>query len=619
MKKVKYLAMLLTAGMFAACSDNLEDTGAGNAGGTTPGTTEGYVRVAINMPTTSGNSSRSTDNGESGANVSLEDGEANEYNVENGIIVFFKAGTTASAEDAKFERAYSLTIGEPAEGPAPQVTTRYSTITEAPQVGENEQLYALVILNYDGTTVNFAAAPEEDNDKSGTLTIGGTKMDKTKTLSDFQTKLTANLSTFIGQSKNQFTMTNAPFTNAQGVAGFDASTAKAYTLVPVTVYPDEATAMEAPANQIYVERVVAKVTLAGFTYNSGATPTYTKKIKEGNDVIQLEYWALNVTNRSTKLVRDVNGYSSTGWLGTATSGTNEAKRFAGTAPVTAGFVDGTTNYYRIYWAEDANYEGTAYTPAEEFNIYSGSVEPAADVRSTGTIEDNSENNDGHPLYCLENTMTFLNQDQNETTGVLIKTIYLPQFAGQNAPTEQDFFICGANATKYPTNSISSGAKGFIEYVKEVSSYKDELYIKTSANGGIYNSAEEIKNLLTDQSSGEGTSTITNDEYTAIWNAVGRISYYKKGKSYYYATLIRHFQDSEGVAWSVNSPIYTLAHLGRYGVVRNNWYEITINSVSGPGDPEIPDTPDTPDDEIEGYINCTINVLSWAKRSQNVDL
>lgn len=40
MKKVKYLAMLLAAGMFAACSDNLEDTGAGNAGGTTPATGE---------------------------------------------------------------------------------------------------------------------------------------------------------------------------------------------------------------------------------------------------------------------------------------------------------------------------------------------------------------------------------------------------------------------------------------------------------------------------------------------------------------------------------------------------------------------------------------------------
>ena len=59
MKKVKYLAMLLAAGMFAACSDNLEDTGAGNAGGTTPATGEGYVKVAINMPTTSGGTTRS--------------------------------------------------------------------------------------------------------------------------------------------------------------------------------------------------------------------------------------------------------------------------------------------------------------------------------------------------------------------------------------------------------------------------------------------------------------------------------------------------------------------------------------------------------------------------------
>lgn len=75
MKKVKYLAMLLAAGMFAACSDNLEDTGAGNAGGTTPVTGEGYVKVAINMPTTSGGMSRADD----GSYVDLDDGLENEY------------------------------------------------------------------------------------------------------------------------------------------------------------------------------------------------------------------------------------------------------------------------------------------------------------------------------------------------------------------------------------------------------------------------------------------------------------------------------------------------------------------------------------------------------------
>ena len=43
----------------------------------------------------------------------------------------------------------------------------------------------------------------------------------------------------------------------------------------------------------------------------------------------------------------------------------------------------------------------------------------------------------------------------------------------------------------------------------------------------------------------------------------------------------------------------------------------MNSVSI-GSPVIPDD-DGKLDEEEAYINCQINVLSWAKRTQNVDL
>ena len=106
----------------------------------------------------------------------------------------------------------------------------------------------------------------------------------------------------------------------------------------------------------------------------------------------------------------------------------------------------------------------------------------------------------------------------------------------------------------------------------------------------------------------------------IWNAikgqVGTIRYYKEGTSYYYATAIRHFNDDE-TPWT-SGEAYGIQHLGRYGVVRNNWYEVNINSISGPGEPEIVE-PGGPDDKAEGYIRAEINVLSWAKRSQNVDL
>lgn len=61
------------------------------------------------------------------------------------------------------------------------------------------------------------------------------------------------------------------------------------------------------------------------------------------------------------------------------------------------------------------------------------------------------------------------------------------------------------------------------------------------------------------------------------------------------------------------------YLGRYGVVRNNWYELKINSVKRPGKPAINTPKDTPDDELNSYISVSINILSWPKRSQDVDL
>ena len=63
------------------------------------------------------------------------------------------------------------------------------------------------------------------------------------------------------------------------------------------------------------------------------------------------------------------------------------------------------------------------------------------------------------------------------------------------------------------------------------------------------------------------------------------------------------------------------YLGRYGVLRNNWYDISVNRVRSLGDatPHIGIWPDTPDDELDNYLAFHINVLSWAKRTQAADL
>lgn len=621
--------MLSATLIMAACSDSLDESTNTPVQGPVVG--EGYVKVAINMPTTSGNSTRSTDNGGDKADVTLEEGEADEYNVENAILAFFKCKTESLANStpeaqATFVKAYALTKGElgiTGSSETPQVTEQVSVITEAPKVSDGEQLYVLAILNNNNTV----------SANNGNLTVNGTDLTSTSTLADLQNKITFTTPTtyqqfvyqFTGGSdenprRNQFTMTNAPLSDKAGVAGTIGS-AKAYTLVPVTVYDTKAQATAGNVAKIYVERVVAKVTLT--------TPGNAETINvsgDGNsgDQVQITGWCLNVTNNSTKLVRDVSGFKATddGWL--ASDSENSPARFAGTRGIKASFgVSGEGDYYRIYWAEDCNY--ISAEPTTDFTTYSGTNAPAAwNGLSTSTAS--------NACYCLENTMNYDQQIQNRTTGVLIKTSYLTKFQGETQASAKSFFICGTSSTKYPEAAIgggstSGGTDAFVTYVMTeadklitTESYKFNgtgLSLQTSLASGTYT---DITNVF--------TFTATDAKLTDQQNAVkavvdSRISYYKDGKNYYYSSLIRHFQDGEGVgiptSGIASANDYTLKHLGRYGVVRNNWYEININSISGPGDPVIPEPSEDPDDTAEGYINCTINILSWAKRSQNVDL
>lgn len=621
--------MLSATLIMAACSDSLDESTNTPVQGPVVG--EGYVKVAINMPTTSGNSTRSTDNGGDKADVTLEEGEADEYNVENAILAFFKCKTESLANStpeaqATFVKAYALTKGElgiTGSSETPQVTEQVSVITEAPKVSDGEQLYVLAILNNNNTV----------SANNGNLTVNGTDLTSTSTLADLQNKITFTTPTtyqqfvyqFTGGSdenprRNQFTMTNAPLSDKAGVAGTIGS-AKAYTLVPVTVYDTKAQATAGNVAKIYVERVVAKVTLT--------TPGNAETINvsgDGNsgDQVQITGWCLNVTNNSTKLVRDVSGFKATddGWL--ASDSENSPARFAGTRGIKASFgVSGEGDYYRIYWAEDCNY--ISAEPTTDFTTYSGTNAPAAwNGLSTSTAS--------NACYCLENTMNYDQQIQNRTTGVLIKTNYLTKFQGETEATPKSFFICGTSSTKYPQNQIGEGSTsgGTDAFVTYVMTEADKL-ITTDDNKFKGAGLSLIDNLTSGtytDITNVFTFTATDAKLTAQQNAVkavvgSRISYYKNGDNYYYSSLIRHFQDGEGVgiptSGIASANDYTLKHLGRYGVVRNNWYEININSISGPGDPVIPEPSEDPDDTAEGYINCTINILSWAKRSQNVDL
>ena len=98
-----------------------------------------------------------------------------------------------------------------------------------------------------------------------------------------------------------------------------------------------------------------------------------------------------------------------------------------------------------------------------------------------------------------------------------------------------------------------------------------------------------------------------------------INTYLRGVTYYIAR-VKHFGSltpwNSGESYGDNNDKY----LGRYGMLRNNWYELTVGNVYGPGYPGVPPVdPNQPDDENEKYLSVSVKILSWAKRSDTVDL
>lgn len=107
-----------------------------------------------------------------------------------------------------------------------------------------------------------------------------------------------------------------------------------------------------------------------------------------------------------------------------------------------------------------------------------------------------------------------------------------------------------------------------------------------------------------------------------------LEHVKNGINYYYVP-IRHFDDSE-TPWSADNKTTSYPDndgkaeqnwLGRYGVLRNNWYLLEISNIAGFGSAKVPDLKNNTDDDdnLKEYISVKINVLSWAKRTQSAIL
>lgn len=572
--KIKHLfGLAVIAAMTASCSSNEDLVNGGNGSSEVENGTA-YASFKINLPTTSG--TRAVPDGTPAVpdgTPDFNEGTAAEYEVKNGTILIFDATTD------KFVTSADLGTMNPwTDVNENGVTTAAIATVKLSDVSVKGTYKALVLLN------NNTA---DDATKKVTLP---TTADTYATWSKDASK--ANADNYV--SLNGIFMANAPM--------YKNETTEPTTLVDIKgVYASKEEAQANPATTIYVERGLAKVTMKDFAtkgYSIGDGTTYA------GATVKIEKWQLDVTNKSTFPVHQIGGLSSTT--------TGFAKIWS-----TPRFYDGDNKTFkRVYWGVDPNYNNADYQ----------------DLANCKTAFKMIENNDvtgaageANPQYCLENTFDLNNMKQGQTTRVVFKAVFTPN--GFTAPAT--FYKIGNNTAiwkeanlKQQIKTVALNVMG-ITTPEEQAKYDVDLSKGTNISGVAgHQHLVKAENITY---SGEATSSKVNPAaITAINEKLGLsaetgISTYLNGEAYYIAR-IKHFNEmtpwTPGTAYGSENEKF----LGRYGVLRNNWYELSVNKVSGLGYPDVPEVkPTLPDDENDQYISVSVKILSWAKRSQNVDL
>ena len=571
-----FFGLAMIAAMTASCSSNNELVNGGNGSGENESGV-GYASFKINLPTTGG--TRAT-----AGEPEFNGGAANEYAVNDATLLLFKKVTEDGKDVYKFQEVVELGNMEPWTKKAPAnggitTTAKMTAKLNNASVGSTDY-YALILLN--------------NNYDAGTSTAKIKYPTVNQTFSDWSKNADNATANYLKYDKGFF-MANAP----KYVAGAPE------TLVKINnIYASKQEAENSAATTVYVERGLAKVSLA-----TGSDDKHVE-IADGNyagDQVDIKGWTLDVTNTKTYPVHVTEGLWADTWKATTTpAATNGATmdRFHDTK---------LTEFPRVYWGLDPNYS-TDFTKV-------AACEGEFTMATTTDFKTGAEAK--KPQYCRENTFDIDHMVQGQTTRVLFSAKYKP--AGFSAG--ETFYKMGNSSQLWNADKVVAQIKAkAMEVFNETDADKVEVILTGTdlVKAGIH--------LITKANVKHGTAEISDDDITAINTKLGfkaasgtdpmvGLSTYVDGVSYYIAR-VKHFGD-DLTKWEAGNDTYNSNNanwLGRYGVLRNNWYELSVSSVSGPGYPDVPKVnPTAPDDENEQYINVEVKILDWAKRSQSVDL
>lgn len=571
--KIKHLfGLAVIAAMTASCSSN-EDLGTAGPGTGTNETGVGYATFTINLPSVSG--TRAADAG----GAEMDEGTAKEYAVKSATALIFQKygsdeGSCKFVESVDLPTAAADWTDDTTGG---ITTTSKKLVAKLTNVDTKNQYYVLVLLNNNKTGGVKVPLP----------TVG-------QSYNEWNSQI-LNPSVDDLAADNDFYMANAPLKG----------TASPTTLVTINkenIYSSKEKAEAGTsAATVYVERGVAKMSVTDPTTKTvidKATNTPTQSTVEFNN------WALDITNKKTYAVHNIDG------LSTDFPAIWTTPRFIGTNS-------------RVYWGKDPNYNLDNLNKKEadreaEFNI----------IKATSGINKTFKES----AYCLENTFNLANMYQGQTTRVIFKATYTPMDDAGNPLADKDgtFYTIGNMTTILKEAALETAVNTAATSVLPGCTVD---YTNLKQEGSHVITLADIKDstgttLVADQvySGKKGTEIVKEiNDKLGLTDGGGRaeamvgINTYFKGATYYIAR-VKHFGSltpwNSGESYGTDNGKY----LGRYGMLRNNWYELTVGNVYGPGYPGVPPVdPNQPDDENEKYLSVSVKILSWAKRSDTVDL
>ncbi len=485
----------------------------------------------------------------------------------------------------------------------------YAESVETPGQGANNVEWigkGVVLLANLTTKPKYMAVVLNADDALITLLTG-------KTATEAEDVLTSSIASLEGSTWTNFVMTSSSYVNGN---------ANGYYLNTLSDSDFKSTEAEALASltpvKVYVERLAAKIELklnGTSSTNQYLIGTYPVDGTDTELYAKIESWGLNATTKDIYSFKSIDPSWTLTFNGESWS-----------APAN----------FRTYWSKSTNYGTTTFYP----NSFANSTD-SRNYDDTKNILDYVSYNElavavGSAAYCRENTnnpasFTAEALNYNTTfTSILIKaTVVNAAGDAQNIINYegQNYTVDGYKArilAKYKTLDAdkyipwkSTGASTYeqitIDDLEDPLDLHDGYTGLKLKDGHYYDAAHNA--LTTDEATnmlnyGDKASTATTYDNTLAL-------YYVNGQMYY-TIPVEHLNNGA----KYNNINGDACVEGDYGVVRNHYYCVTVNSIKNLGTAVYdPSEKIVPNDNTNKryFLSAQVNILSWKLVNQTVDL